>query len=152
MSFMTSYKHLEKLCGEVMGDQRRLSAYIEEMERKSIGARYVAGWDEDLRNLKHYRWVRNQIVHDPECDEEDLCAPWDAQWLEDFYDRIMDQTDPLTLYRKATQPQSSPAPSRPAPQPPVLPQNPVQPQPRRSSAGCAMLLASGLALLALLLI
>ena len=75
MSFMASYKHLEKLCGEVMGDERRLSAYIDEMERKYMGARYVAGWNEDLRKLKHYRWVRNQIVHDPDCDEEDLCDP-----------------------------------------------------------------------------
>lgn len=31
MSFMNSYKHLEKLCGEIMRDERRVSAYIDEM-------------------------------------------------------------------------------------------------------------------------
>lgn len=163
MSFMASYKHLEKLCGDVMGDQRRLSAYIEEMERKPMGPRYVAGWNEDLRRLKHYRWVRNQIVHDPDCEEEDLCAPADADWLEDFYDRIMEQTDPLALYRKATQPK--PAPRKPATEPaaayrvPVMQQpaapvrsRPVLPQRRRRPAGCAMFLLGAAAVLALLLL
>ncbi|MFR3416709.1 MAG: DUF6548 family protein [Christensenellales bacterium] len=28
---MNSYKHLEKLCGEIMRDERRVSAYIDEM-------------------------------------------------------------------------------------------------------------------------
>jgi hypothetical protein len=31
-----------------------------------------------------------------------MCDPSDALWLEDFYSRIMNQTDPLALYRKAT--------------------------------------------------
>ena len=103
MSFLDSYKRLERLCGDVMGDDRRVSAYIDEMIRLSDGSRRVSGWDRDLRQLKHYRWVRNQIVHDPDCSEETMCSAEDAQWLEDFYARIMTQTDPLTLYRRATQ-------------------------------------------------
>ncbi len=150
MRFMASYKHLEKLCGDVRGDQRRLSAYIEEMERKPMGPRYVAGWNEDLRNLKHYRWVRNQIVHDPDCEEEDLCDPADADWLEDFYDRIMDQTDPLALYRKATQPKPPVIePQRPSA---TVYSRPVQPNSRRKPVGCALYLLGGAAVLALLLI
>ena len=31
MGFIESYKHLEKLCSEVMRDDRRISAYIDEM-------------------------------------------------------------------------------------------------------------------------
>ena len=31
MGFIESYKHLEKLCGEVLNDDRRISAYIDEM-------------------------------------------------------------------------------------------------------------------------
>ena len=31
MSFTESYKQLEKLCGEIMNDDRRVSAYIDEM-------------------------------------------------------------------------------------------------------------------------
>ena len=43
-----------------------------------------------------------------------MCEPGDEEWLDDFYDRIMTQTDPLALYRKAIGPRSaaSEAPSR----------------------------------------
>jgi hypothetical protein len=88
MGFMSSYKHLEKLCGEVMNDERKVSAYIDEMVQTPQGAGRVAGWNEDLKRLKHYRWVRNQIVHEPDCTEENMCDPEDVRWLKDFYDRM----------------------------------------------------------------
>ena len=103
MGFIEAYKRLEKLCGEILNDDRRVSAYIDEMINTPRGAYLVRGWDEDLKQLKHYRWVRNQIVHDPNCSEEKMCSDDDTQWIADFHARIMNQTDPLTLYRKATQ-------------------------------------------------
>lgn len=102
MGFIESYKHLEKICGEIMNDERRLSAYIDEMLKKSNGAFYVSGWNEDLKQLKHYRWVRNQISHEPGCTEKNMCEPGDTIWLNNFYARIMNQTDPLALYYQAT--------------------------------------------------
>ncbi len=33
-----------------------------------------------------------------------MCEYGDAQWIDDFYDRIMNQSDPLAMYRKATKP------------------------------------------------
>ena len=104
MGFIESYKHLEKLCGEVLNDDRRISAYIDEMINTSRGSYLVRGWDDDLKQLKHYRWVRNQIAHEPDCTEQNMCEPSDAEWLDGFYSRIMNQTDPLTLYAKATKP------------------------------------------------
>lgn len=115
MDFITSYKHLEKLCGEILNDDRRISAYIDEMQ--SIGSRgafLVKGWDCDLKALKNYRWIRNQISHDPECTEENMCVPEDALWLDTFYSRIMKQEDPLSLYRKAIQAKTA---TRQAPKP-----------------------------------
>ena len=103
MGFLESYKRLERLCRDVMDDDRQVSAYIDEMVRLSDGSRWVSGWDRDLKQLKHYRWVRNQIVHDPDCSEENMCGPEDVRWIEDFYARIMNQTDPLALYRRTTQ-------------------------------------------------
>lgn len=104
MGFIDSYKHLEKLCGEILNDERRISAYIDEMISTPRGSYLVRGWDDDLKQLKHYRWVRNQISHEPGCSEENMCEPSDAEWLDNFYSRIMNQTDPLTLYSKATKP------------------------------------------------
>ena len=37
-----------------------------------------------------------------------MCDPEDVRWIEDFYERIMNQSDPLALYRKATGPIRSP--------------------------------------------
>lgn len=104
MSFTESYKQLEKLCGEIMNDDRRVSAYIDEMINTPRGSYLVKGWDSDLKQLKHYRWIRNQIAHTPDCTEQSMCKPGDAEWLDGFYFRIMNQTDPLTLYAKATAP------------------------------------------------
>ncbi len=100
MSFIDSYKHLEKLCGEILNDDRRLSAYIDEMINTPNGNHFVLNWDDDLKALKHYRWVRNQISHEPGCNESNMCEPEDELWLNHFYSRIMNQTDPLSMYRK----------------------------------------------------
>ena len=101
MGFIDSYKHLEKLCGGILNDERKVSAYIDEMINTPRGVCLVRGWNGALKKLKHYRWVRNQIVHEPGCAEENMCSPEDALWLDDFYSRIMNQSDPLALYYKA---------------------------------------------------
>lgn len=112
MGFLNSYKHLEKLCGEVLNDDRRISAYIDEMTNTPRGAYIVSGWNDDLRQLKHYRWVRNQIAHEPDCMEQNMCEPGDAAWLDNFYSRIMNQTDPLALYAKAVKPRPRAKPAQ----------------------------------------
>ncbi len=119
MGFIESYKHLEKICGEIMNDERRLSAYIDEMLKKPNGAFYVSGWNEDLKQLKHYRWVRNQISHEPGCTEQNMCEPSDTMWLDNFYARIMNQTDPLALYYQATKPRTIQRPPKMQNQPQI---------------------------------
>lgn len=100
LTISNAYKHLEKLCGDLLNDERRISAYIDEMAKISDGSSKVYNWDNDLKKLKHYRWIRNQIVHEPDCQEENMCHPDDVAWLNNFYSRIMNQTDPLALYSK----------------------------------------------------
>ena len=98
---MNSYKHLEKLCGEIMRDERRVSAYIDEMTCTPFGPSLVAGWNNDLKKLKHYRHIRNLIAHEPDCSEDSLSIPSDAVWIENFCTRILNLSDPLSLYRRA---------------------------------------------------
>ncbi len=100
MEFMSAYKHLDNLCRDINGTG--LTGYIEDMERNHSDAYHVVGWENDYKQLKHYRWVRNQIAHENYADESNMCEPMDVEWLEDFYNRIMNQTDPLALARKAT--------------------------------------------------
>ena len=136
MGFIDSYKRLEKLCSEIYNDNHGISSYIDEMINKPGGARYVPGWDEDLKRLKHYRWVRNQIVYDPGCTEENMCEYGDAQWLDNFRSRIMAANDPLAQYRKARNPQPTQRPRQtytPEPRNYTYPQRTSTPQ---RSAGC----------------
>lgn len=90
-----------KLCGEIMRDERRVSAYIDEMTCTPFGPSLVAGWNNDLKKLKHYRHIRNLIAHEPDCSEDSLCVPSDAVWIENFCTRILNLSDPLSLYRRA---------------------------------------------------
>ena len=101
MGFINSYKQLEKLCNEIYGDNRGISSYIDDMSKLTSASRYVSSWEDDLKQLKHYRWVRNRIVHEPNCTEENMCEYGDSQWLDNFHSRIMSGNDPLALYRKA---------------------------------------------------
>ena len=106
MGFLDSYKRLEKLCGEVMNDDKRITAYIDEMNNTPMGSLHVSTWNEDLKKLKHYRWVRNQIAHNPDATEKNMTNSSDIKWIDDFYLRIMHQKDPLTLYHKAVRKRS----------------------------------------------
>ena len=101
MGFLDSYKQLEKLCGEVMNDDKRITAYIDEMNNTPMGSLHVSTWNEDLKKLKHYRWVRNQIAHNPDATEKNMTTSTDVKWIDDFYIRIMHQKDPLTMYHKS---------------------------------------------------
>ncbi len=118
MGFMDSYKRLEKLCGDILGDERKVSAYIDEMTAATDGECLVPGWSSDLRQLKHFRWVRNRIAHDPGCTEENMCEPGDSLWINEFYSRIMNQTDPLALRRRERRRMAEYARQRTAPSAP----------------------------------
>lgn len=104
MRFMEAYKSLEKLCCEMYDNPHGVSAYIEDMDRRTDGGRTVAGWNSDFKRLKEVRHKRNLIAHEPDCSEETVADDADTQWVEAFRARILSESDPLTLYRKAKQP------------------------------------------------
>ena len=103
--FMESYKHLDNLCKDMNGIG--VTGYIKDMEQEHNGGFYVAGWKNDYMQLKHYRYIRNQIAHENYADESNMCSAGDTAWLDEFYRRIMEQTDPLALCYKETRFRSS---------------------------------------------
>ena len=147
MSFIDSFKRLEKLCNEIYGGIHGVKAYIDEMTNTPMGARYVSGWDEDLKTLKHLNWVRNRISHDPDCNENNMCEPGDEEWIIAFRERIMMTTDPLSLYRKARNPQSSQKAqhAQPSVERNTYPQGS---KPSKQSAGCLTYIIGALLLVA----
>lgn len=61
----------------------------------------------DYLQLKHYRYIRNQIAHENYAHESDMCSFKDTAWLDEFYQHIIGQTDPLALCYKKTRFHSS---------------------------------------------
>ena len=95
------FKHLDKLCRELYGDQRGVSHYIDDM-KDVLGSdyRYIPNWKEDLDQLIRIRHIRNYLAHTEGAFNEDMCTPKDIEWSRDFYRRILNQSDPLALLRQ----------------------------------------------------
>ena len=62
VGFMNSYKRLEKICGEMFDVDRGVSAYIDEMNNNPDGSYTISGWDDDLKNLKHYLILKKKLM------------------------------------------------------------------------------------------
>lgn len=95
------FKHLDKICGELYGDQHGVSHYNDDM--KSIlenDYRYIPKWKEDLEQLIRIRHIRNYLAHTEGAFEENVCTQKDIEWSHDFYKRILNQSDPLALLRQ----------------------------------------------------
>lgn len=97
--FFEQYKRLDKLCSEIYSERNGISEYITDMENQAeLGRRYVSSWELDYKSLKHVRWVRNRLAH--AVDSSRISESEDCDFVCDFYRRIMDSKDPLTLLRK----------------------------------------------------
>ena len=98
MGFMNAYKRLDNLCRDMNGIG--VSGYIKDMDSIVNGSCFVSTWKADYSQLKHYRYIRNQIAHENYADESNMCSAQDTVWLENFYQRILTLRDPLALYYK----------------------------------------------------
>ena len=100
--FFEAYKRLDKLCSEMYSYQNGVSEYIAQMERHTYKGQYrVPTWNNDYKQLKHVRWVRNQIAHDS--GSYQISEVGDLNFVQEFYSRIFSGGDPLTLLRKAVE-------------------------------------------------
>lgn len=70
--FYDEYKRLDKFCRDMFSGQDG-AEYIKQMENNALYRYYVPTWDEDLRQLKRMRHLRNQLAHEVEFDA-DLCT------------------------------------------------------------------------------
>lgn len=101
MELLEEYKYLDKTCREMYNAEKGVSAYIDQMDATPMSVRYrIAGWDDDYRQLKHIRWLRNQIAHSTGYVE---CTPTDLEWLRAFYRRLLEGQDPLAKARRVVQ-------------------------------------------------
>ena len=93
IELLDEYKYVDKICREMLGTEKGVTAYIEQLDETPMTVRYwITEWNDEYRQLKHIRWLRNQIVHSTgnvECTQSDL------DWLKDFHNRLLTQQDLL---------------------------------------------------------
>lgn len=92
MQFLNAYVALDTLCNDIFSVPNGVTAYIEEIERKGLCCRY----DYDYNQLKHVRWLRNQLMHETYSES---CSYDDIEFVENFRERIMQERDPLSEQR-----------------------------------------------------
>lgn len=98
-NFFEEYKRLDKLCSDMYSCQNGVSEYISQMDNVyNFGLSYISSWSFDYKRLKHIRFLRNQIAHNP--DIYQISKPEDLNFVKNFYSRIISGNDPLTLLRQ----------------------------------------------------
>lgn len=120
--FFEEYKHLDKLCGEIYGEQHGITHYIDDMRGISEwDSRNIPNWKDDLEQLRHLRHIRNNLAHAENAFNEEHCTQKEIEWCQNFHRRILNQSDPLAIlhqYSKAKQQAAKPRASAPRLQPP----------------------------------
>lgn len=97
IELVQEYKRLDLLLKDMFETETGVSEYISRMENVRNAAGLVSGWNRDLEKLKRIRHIRNKIMHD---EGYSFCEDDDIDYIVDFYDRLLDQDDPLAKLRK----------------------------------------------------
>ena len=101
IKLLEEYKYVDAICRDMLGTEKGVSAYIEQLDETPMTVRYwITEWNDEYRQLKHIRWLRNQIAHSTgnvECTQSDL------EWLKGFHNRLLTQQDLLAKARRVIQ-------------------------------------------------
>ncbi len=104
-NLVEAFGNLERLCNQIYNSQHGVTNYIDEMHSHNYdGKIYVIEWDYYITRLKEIRHKRNKLSH----GEVSFSTPWadekDIEFAIDFKNLIINRTDPLALYYKASHP------------------------------------------------
>ena len=101
IELLEEYKYVDKICREMFGTEKGVTTYIEQLDETPMTVRYwITEWNNEYRQLKHIRWLRNQIAHSTGYVE---CTQSDLDWLKDFHNRLLTQQDLLAKARRVIQ-------------------------------------------------
>ena len=93
IELLEEYKYVDAICRDMLGAEKGVTAYIEQLDETPVTVRYwITEWNDEYRQLKHIRWLRNQIAHSTGYVE---CTQSDLEWLKDFHNRLLTQQDLL---------------------------------------------------------
>ncbi len=92
---------LERLCNQIYETHHGVTSYINHMESLSFkGSVTVSDWNYNLERLKEVRHKRNKLSHGEVSFNEIWANEDDINFVADFRNGIMNQTDPIALYYK----------------------------------------------------
>ncbi len=101
IQFQEEYKRLDLLCKDMLHSTEGVSEYLRQMDAMFSYTRKLSPtWDTDYKQLKHYRWVRNQLAHEVGTLNSAMCTWGDIEWITEFYQRILATDDPLAVTRR----------------------------------------------------
>ena len=101
IELLEEYKYVDAICRDMLGAEKGVSAYIEQLDETPMTVRYwITEWNDEYRQLKHIRWLRNQIAHSTGSVE---CSQADLDWLKGFHNRLLTQQDLLAKARRVIQ-------------------------------------------------
>ena len=93
VELLEEYKYVDKICQEMLGAGKGVTAYIEQLDETPMTVRYWSTeWNDEYKQLKHVRWLRNQIAHSTGTVD---CTQSDLEWLKGFHNRLLTQQDLL---------------------------------------------------------
>ena len=93
--FLEKYKHLDKLCRDMFGTEQGVTDYINTAKNDT----YLQNHN-DIRKLIRLRHIRNQLGHDIDAFNTPMCSQRDIDWLDNFYKKVYNVSDPLSLSLK----------------------------------------------------
>ena len=101
IELLEEYKYVDAICRDMLGAEKGVSAYIEQLDKTPGTVRYwITEWNDEYRQLKHIRWLRNQIAHSTGSVE---CSQADVDWLKGFHNRLLTQQDLLAKAHRVIQ-------------------------------------------------
>ena len=103
LKFLQEYKKLDELCKQILSSTRGISEYIDQMQSECRNHSKVPNWNNDLKELKRLRWIRNQLVHDTDSFDTLEVSKEDISYLKEFRSRILHCEDPFSLLHKLEQ-------------------------------------------------
>lgn len=96
IDFMDLYKRVDRFIKDAYSSSTGVSEYINQMELNFVnGTINILTWKDDYYQLKQMRWKRNQLAHEVGYDTN-IIENEDYKWLEDFFERLMDYSDPMS--------------------------------------------------------
>ncbi len=97
VNFLKIYKKLDQLIKDTLQTDEGVTEYINMLAKLSLDGELEQLRRADYRGLKHIRWIRNKLVHEPDTLESGLCTSDDVIYTTDFYNRLMEGKDCLSV-------------------------------------------------------